>query len=80
MELIKKQVQRIMTTGSTTGCIDCYVEIPDLSILYNFKIMLTARDIDFGFFDVVIPYGYYGEYDEFTQGIGESLLLDDNFI
>lgn len=52
MELIKKQVQRIMTTGSTTGCTDCFVFIPDLSVDYSFKIILNARDIDFGFFDV----------------------------
>lgn len=57
MELIKKQVQRAMTTGATpcdsgiTG--NCYQIIPDLTVDYNFKIMLKARDIDFGFFDVL---------------------------
>lgn len=53
MEFIKKQMQRIMTTGSTTGCTDCYIMIPDLTVDYNLKIMLKARDIDFGFFDVL---------------------------
>ena len=57
MELIKKQIQRAMTTGATpcdsgiTG--NCYQIIPDLTIDYNFKIMLKAKDIDFGFFDVI---------------------------
>lgn len=45
-------MQRIMTTGSTTGCTDCHIMIPDYSTFYNLKIMLTARDIDVGFFDV----------------------------
>lgn len=57
MELIKKQIQRAMTTGATpcdsgiTG--NCYQIIPDLTVDYDFKIMLKAKDIDFGFFDVI---------------------------
>lgn len=53
MELIKKEIQRIMTTGSTTGCTDCFVFIPDLSVNYGVKIMLTGKNIDFGFFDTI---------------------------
>lgn len=84
MELIKKQFELITTTASTTcdeGVVGpCYRIIPDTSVNYNIKILLTARDIDFGFFDILIPYGYgYGYYGEF-EGIGESLLMDDEFI
>jgi hypothetical protein len=76
MELVKKEIQRIMTTGSTTGCTDCFVFIPDLSVDYNFKIMLSARDIDFGFFDVLIPYGYpYGYGFDGGEPIGINNLL-----
>lgn len=64
MELIKKQFELITTTASTT-CDEgvegpCYVIIPDESVNYNTKILLTARDIDFGFFDVLYQSPYYG--------------------
>ncbi len=57
MELIKKTVQRIMTTGvtactGTTG--NCYVLIPDLTVNYYFKIGLTAETEDIGFFDAYV--------------------------
>lgn len=56
MEVIKKQMLQITTTASTT-CDEgiegpCYEIIVDTSINYNLKILLKARDIDFGFFDV----------------------------
>ena len=58
MEIIKKQFKLITTTASTacdsgtTG--SCYIIFPDsgTTLFYNTKIMLTARDIDFGFFVV----------------------------
>lgn len=57
MELIKKQFDLITTTASTTcdeGVVGpCYEVIPNTGVTYNFKILLKARDIDFGFFDVV---------------------------
>ena len=57
MELIKKQFNQITTTA-TTICDDgvegtCYEVIVDNSINYNLKILLTTKDIDFGFFDVL---------------------------
>ena len=79
MELVKKQIQLITTTATTT-CDDgvvgpCYVLIPDESVNYNIKLLLTARDIDFGFFDVLVtPYGYYGYGYIITSGLGEDLL------
>ena len=57
-----------MTTGSTTGCTDCYVEIPDLTVDYSFKILLKGRDIDFGFFDVY-------EDDLATGVTGTTIIL-----
>lgn len=54
MEVIKKKVERIMTTGTTSGCTEnCFVFIPDLNAEYKFKILLTSEAKDLGFFDVV---------------------------
>jgi len=52
MEVIKKKVQMVMTTG-TTACTSgsCYVIIPDLTAVYYFKIGLSAEMRDIGFFD-----------------------------
>ena len=57
MELIQKQIE-LKTTTATTTCDEgvegpCYIVIPDTSIDYNVKLFITARDIDFGFFDVI---------------------------
>jgi hypothetical protein len=52
MELIKKTVQRAMTTGltaTTTGY--SYIIIPDINAVYHFKILLTNELQDMGFFD-----------------------------
>jgi hypothetical protein len=63
MEIIKKKIFQIMTTGTTSGCTEnCFVIIPDLSVVYNFKIGLTSDIKDLGFFDasdipVTYPYG-----------------------
>lgn len=57
MEIIKKQFKQVVTTASTlcdqgvTG--NCFIIIPDTSAMYSLKIMLTAKDVDFGFFDVI---------------------------
>lgn len=77
MESLKKQFQQITTTATTT-CDEgvegpCYEVIVDESINYNLKILLTDKNIDFGFFDVLplYPYGYgYGSGD----GIGINNL------
>jgi hypothetical protein len=56
MEILKKTIQQIMTTGKTTSCNkNCYVIIPDITIFYNFKICLTQEAHDFGFFDAYVP-------------------------
>jgi hypothetical protein len=54
MEIIKKKVHMIMTTGVTacTGTAgSCIVIIPDTGVTYNFKINLTGIHKDMGFFD-----------------------------
>ena len=48
MEILKKQVKRIMTTGKTGN--DIYI-MPDLSVDYFFKISLVSNTKDIGFFD-----------------------------
>lgn len=56
MKVIKKTVERVMTTGNTENCKiedNCFIIIPDTSIIYNFKILLTSNTIDLGFFDVI---------------------------
>ncbi len=81
MEVIKKQMELITTTATTTcdGDIEgpCYEVIVDESVNYSLKLMLTARDIDFGFFDVLYQSPYYGYgygYEELLLGLGEDLL------
>jgi hypothetical protein len=51
MEILKKTIQRVMTTGTTTGCTECYVIIPDINIYYTLKVCLTQEAQDMGFFD-----------------------------
>lgn len=82
MEVLKKTILQAVTTGitactGTTGT--CYVIIPDLDAVYHLKIGLKQDNQDIGFFDTYVEcqYPYYG--DEFC-GVGESLLIDDNFI
>lgn len=56
MEVIKKTVQMVMTTG-TTACTSgtCYIIIPNTGVTYYFKIGLTAEMQDIGFFDAYAP-------------------------
>jgi hypothetical protein len=62
MELIKKTVYRIMTTGTTTGCTGtCRVIIPDTGVTYNLKILINQEVKDAGFFDAYMldsPFDY----------------------
>jgi len=88
MEKIQKKIERIMTTGTTTGCTPCAVIIPDTTVNYYFKISLTAESPDIGFFDAFMPqitaYYPYGtalnEYNTLVLGIGESLLFNIGYI
>jgi len=53
MELIKKTVLRVMTTGTTTGCTggSCVVIIPDTGITYYFNININGVAENIGFFN-----------------------------
>jgi len=52
MEFIKKKIYQITTTGTTTGCTGtCRVIIPDTTVIYNLKVLLTQETDDIGFFD-----------------------------
>jgi hypothetical protein len=90
MEFIKKRIQQIMTTGTTTGCTDlCRIIVPNLDISYYFKISLTSEVKDIGFFDAFQepPYGsqmygspiygssYYGNNVDNLVPIGLNNLL-----
>ena len=81
MEIIKKQVVQRMTTGATTGCSSCFVFIPDMKANYNFKLLLTAESLDFGFFDAYIekptisPYYYNTNQLFYEIPIGLENLL-----
>jgi hypothetical protein len=56
MEVLKKNIKLLMTTGITTNCNkDCFIFIPDLTVNYNIKFGLTQEAHDFGFFDAYIP-------------------------
>jgi hypothetical protein len=60
MEVLKKTVQLIMTTGTTSGCSgNCRIIIPDTGVTYYFKILLTRETIDIGFFDAYMVTGGY---------------------
>ncbi|MFW6219452.1 MAG: hypothetical protein ACOC33_01160 [bacterium] len=90
MEVIKKTIKQALTTGITETCSgDCRVIIPDLNANYYITFSLTAKSLDFGFFDALIPnedqyvytvYGTYGVYSSNAIGIGETLLMNDNYI
>lgn len=54
MELIKKKIKIVTTTGTTTGCTgNCYVIIPysGTGVTYNFNMSISAQAGDWGFFD-----------------------------
>jgi hypothetical protein len=48
MEIIKKTILQVLTTGHTTGGT---IIIPDTGVTYAIKILLTQPAIDIGFFD-----------------------------
>jgi hypothetical protein len=81
MEIIKKTIKQAVTTGTTensTG--NTFIIVPDLNAKYHMKVLLTAKKIDLGVFDTYeYPYGY-DENSENILGIGEDLLMDNNFI
>ena len=53
MEVIKKKILQVVTTGTTvTGGT---IIIPDLSVVYHFKIGLKQSGHDIGFFDAYVP-------------------------
>src|ERR1035437_523023 len=62
MELIKKTIYRIMTTGTTTGCTGtCRVIIPDTGVTYNIKFLINQEVKDAGFFETYVldsPFDY----------------------
>jgi hypothetical protein len=61
MEFIKKTIQQIMTTGTTTGCTGtCRVIIPDTGVTYNIKLLLSQELSDIGFFDAYDFSGFTG--------------------
>jgi len=52
MELIKKKIKQIVTTGITSTCTgNCRTIIPDLKAIYHINILLTSESQDIGFFD-----------------------------
>lgn len=79
MEVIKKKIKMAMTTGTTTGCTsndNCFVIVPDTGATYNFKILLTSKIKDLGFFDVDKKFYYTYYYgDDNMSGIGENLMI-----
>jgi hypothetical protein len=79
MELIKKTIYRIMTTGTTTGCTGtCRVIIPNTGVTYCLKIGLIQEAHDLGFFDVVeYPnYPHYPYYPYYETNNNELLSFD----
>lgn len=85
MEVLKKTILQAVTTGitactGTTGI--CNIIIPNIDAIYYMKIGLKQEAYDIGFFDAFGygGYGSYGSYGGETYGIGESLLMDENYI
>ena len=78
MEILKKTIQRIMTTGTTTGCTgSCRVIIPDLTKSYYIKFCLNQDSEDIGFFDaytIDTPYNYINLVTEDDIQTFESVL------
>jgi hypothetical protein len=80
MEIIRRTVLRAMTTiiVKTTEGLE-YKFIPDPTAMYHMKIGLTSEGATH--FPYPYFYGYgYNEYGDEGFGIGEDLLLDDNYI
>jgi hypothetical protein len=66
MEFIKKTIQQKVTTGTTTGCTNCAVIIPDTGVTYNMLISLTSDSHDLGFFNA---YDFSNVYDVITPTV-----------
>jgi len=75
MEILKKTILQILTTGTTSGGT---IIIPNTGVTYNFKVGLVSVVKDIGFFDAFVddghpytPVYWYGN----SQPIGLSNLL-----
>ncbi len=80
MEILKKSMVLITTTGTTTGCTgSCYVIIPDLTVFYNVKIGLTQEFQESGFYDAAED-GYYGTYDTSNPYVGNQAIGLENLL
>ena len=56
MDLIKRKIKIVTTTGTTTGCTgSCYVIVPysGTGVTYNTNLLLSANATEWGFFDVI---------------------------
>jgi hypothetical protein len=61
MEIIKKKIRQITTTGTTTGTTgNSYVIIPDTGVTYTLNLLLTQNNKDWGFFDAIGDSGITG--------------------
>ena len=76
-----------MTTG-TTACTSgtCFVIIPDTTVVYNFKIGLTAEMHDIGFFNAyyippeedIVPEPEPGEETFYALDFDSSIFINNN--
>lgn len=77
MEIIKKRILQVLTTGmtATTGG-NKYIIVPDLTAVYNMKIGLCSIVKDIGFFDTIpiIAYYPYYPYPYYQYGYGWGAL------
>ena len=81
MEFLKKIILQALTTGTTTGCDDCAIIIPDYSVSYNVKLGLTCEAHDFGFFDAFVDPDDISTADEFDgYGSGNTYGNSDIFV
>jgi len=52
MEFIKKTIKQAVTTGTTKNDDkNTFIIIPDLTVDYHMKVLLTSKSLDLGFFD-----------------------------
>ena len=54
MEIVKRQAKLITKKVESNGDI---IIVPDETVTYNFKILLTKKEKDWGFFDSSDDYG-----------------------
>lgn len=72
MDKIKRQVKLITTTGTTSGNT---VFVADTTVTYNFKIVLTTKQKDWGLFDYIESSGVTGTTGYTTvTGVSSSRL------